>query len=74
MTLTFAAIVSLLILPTPHLCTFRKSSDSPMFLELIRSGVSILTQISRVYVLNGNATPSPAQCGGASGLQGGGDQ
>lgn len=64
MTLTFAAHCITWFFRHPHLCTFRKSSDSPMFLELIRSGVSILTQISRVYVLNGNAAPSPAQCVG----------
>ena len=32
--------------------------------EFVNGGVSILTQISKVYVLNGNATPSPAQCVG----------
>lgn len=64
MTLTFAAQCITWVFRHPHLCSFRKSSDSPMFLELIRSGVSILTQISKVYVLNGNATPSPAQCVG----------
>ena len=47
-----------------YLRSFTKSSDSPMFLELIRNGVSVLTQISKVCVLNGNATPLPTPCVG----------